>query len=148
MATSHNSNASALLEMLKQQGYKAEEKRTTLREYPEPVIEFYKSGQARLRGMGKLSLEYLVYHVSDNGIELFVADSKAEMLEVKNAFNWRTCMTATGKTPNIRIGEQATAFYNQIVKKKPENSSITDNGGVAWDKLSVEDKRISWELEK
>lgn len=137
--------ATSLLDYLKENGYKADEKRNTLREYDTPTIEFYKSGQARLRGMGELVLDYLVYHCTDNGIELFICKDEEEMKSTAGAMNWRTCRTATGKAPNIRVGKPAEDFFEHIATITPDNCKETQAGAVAWGKATVEGKKILWE---
>lgn len=135
--------AQSLLEYLQANGYSKEEKRTTAREYNEPTIEFYKSGQARLRGIDDETLKFLVYHVNDNGIELFTCESKDEMVNTSKAMNWRTCETSQGD-PNVRVGSKATDFYNYIKETKPENHIETRAGAVAWDALEIDGKKIAW----
>lgn len=135
---------SSLLEYLNANGYTPETKKTTARDYPEPTIEFYASGQARLRGMDNDTLKYLAYHTTDNGIELFICEDKEEMKQVAQAFNWRTCETSNG-APNIRVGKPAQRFYDYIKGQKPDNTIENRSGKVAWDTLDVEDKKLTWQ---
>lgn len=140
MATSNNS----LLEYLKSQGYEKQEKKETLREYPEPTIEFYASGQARLRGMKNETLAFLVWHITADGVEIFKCESETEMLETAKALNWHRTATKEGKAPNMRMSE-AKQFYEIVKERKPEQHAETLAGKVAWESVSVDGKRITWE---
>jgi len=128
--------ATSLLEFLNANGYEKVEKRTTAREYHEPTIEFYKSGQARLRGINNETLKFLVYNVNETGIQIFTAKNKEQMVEAARAKGYRTCETSQGD-PNIRVGHKATDFYNYLKDTKPENHIETRAGAVAWDVLDT-----------
>ena len=137
--------AQSLIEFLQANGYTPDKKRTTAREYNEPTIEFYKSGQARLRGMENETLKYLVYHTTESGIEIFICEDKNEMKTTADAMKWRTCETTTGGDPNIRVGKPAVDFFDYLKSERPDNVIETRAGSVAWDTASTDGKRIAWE---
>lgn len=141
---STNQPTPSLLDFLVNEGVVKETKSKTLREYDEPTIEFYKSGQARLRGIEGDKVSHLLYKVNDNGIELFSCGSSEEVKEINKTLasrkleTMRVCETSSGD-PNIRVGKKATDFFNYIKQHKPQNCQENRAGSVAWDKLEVEE---------
>lgn len=151
-----NSN---LLDFLKSEGVVKETTAKTLREYDEPTIEFYKSGQARVRGIAGNKVGHLLYKVSSTGIKLYPMEN-SETLKAFNDYlkkqgmeTLRVCETSEGKgDPNIRVGKKATDFFNYIKKTNPENCQENRAGSVAWDKLQYKkdekssQETYSWEM--
>ena len=99
-----------LVALLKKQGITGEEKSKTAKNYTEPVIEFYKSGGVRLRGVSKeLQARPLVFKVSASGILFFTASTDAEAKDTAEELNLQAYTGKERQNPNIKLGKGITA---------------------------------------